>query len=462
MIGFGQQSIATNPRLAFLLRQRVGNRAAGSSLGPLAGLAQGLLKGYAVNKDQSQQQAAMEALMGGMKQPIPQPPIMSDDPSEGGITGIPEMSGDPYSRGLQALGGLKDNPYAGRLATQLFMKQAEQAAARQQADTDFERKKELLMAPRYQAPPKGQREFEYYQSLGPEDRALYDRFQADTGQAPANVQEWQFYNSLPAEDQARYRQMKRADKWLDLGDRFENPSPVPEQPQAFPKGLGPERKVQDDRVINLPAVSGGEPVMDQQGGTWSVGQGQPAYAPPTQTQGPSVQELPPSPGDRRKADEAAKQEEARQRQAAMYADVVTTDVDRAIDKITNATIPMTGAFSLTAAVPGTPAHDVSKLIDTIRANVGFDRLQQMRAASPTGGALGQVSEMENRLLQATIGNLEQSQTKDQLLYNLQRVKDLYLDIVHGPGNRPSQGAPEGSVDASGMSDEELMRQLNGQ
>jgi hypothetical protein len=70
----------------------------------------------------------------------------------------------------------------------------------------------------------------------------------------------------------------------------------------------------------------------------------------------------------------------------------------------------------------------------------------MRASSPTGGALGQVTDFENRLLQATIGNLEQSQSKDQLLYNLRRVKDTYLDIVHGPGNRPKEGSNKPKID----------------
>src|SRR5690606_3574220 len=82
------------------------------------------------------------------------------------------------------------------------------------------------------------------------------------------------------------------------------------------------------------------------------------------------------------------------------------------------------------------ARNLDALLTTVKANVGFDRLQAMREASPTGGALGAVSDFENRQLQATLGNLEQSQTPDQLKYNLQRFKDTYLDIIHGPGNRP--------------------------
>ena len=60
----------------------------------------------------------------------------------------------------------------------------------------------------------------------------------------------------------------------------------------------------------------------------------------------------------------------------------------------------------------------------------------MRAASPTGGALGNVSDQEGARLASAYGNLEQSQSQAQFERNLKRVKNIYLDIVHGPGNGP--------------------------
>jgi hypothetical protein len=87
-------------------------------------------------------------------------------------------------------------------------------------------------------------------------------------------------------------------------------------------------------------------------------------------------------------------------------------------------------------IPATQAFDVRSLVDTIKANAAFDKLQAMRAASPTGGALGAVSDNEGRLLAAAIGNLEQAQSAAQFIDNLKRVKNIYLDIVNGPGNGP--------------------------
>ena len=85
--------------------------------------------------------------------------------------------------------------------------------------------------------------------------------------------------------------------------------------------------------------------------------------------------------------------------------------------------------SLMKAIPGTKAADFAAKIDTLKANIGFDRLQKMRDESPTGGALGQVSEMELRQLNAALGSLEQSQSPQQLQQNLMRIREHYIKAV---------------------------------
>ena len=74
---------------------------------------------------------------------------------------------------------------------------------------------------------------------------------------------------------------------------------------------------------------------------------------------------------------------------------------------------------------GTGALDVDELGKTIRANIGFDRLQRMRDESPTGGALGQVAVQELEALQASLGSLNTSQGAPQLIRNLERLEDQY-------------------------------------
>lgn len=83
----------------------------------------------------------------------------------------------------------------------------------------------------------------------------------------------------------------------------------------------------------------------------------------------------------------------------------------------------------------TRAGALKNRLETIKANIGFDRLQAMREASPTGGALGPVSDFENRLLQAVMGSLEQAQAAPDIAYNLERLERIYNRVVN-------EGIPE--------------------
>ena len=147
----------------------------------------------------------------------------------------------------------------------------------------------------------------------------------------------------------------------------------------------------------------------------------------------------PIPGTKRHQEltEAGEKKTLRKNQARTVSHIVTEDVNRVMDTIATSELPTTGIVgSMLSIIPGTGGFTVARLLDTIRANVGFEKLQQMRQSSPTGGALGQVSDFENRLMQATFGALGQSQNRDEFLFNLQRVHDVFLDIVHGEGQGP--------------------------
>jgi hypothetical protein len=130
-------------------------------------------------------------------------------------------------------------------------------------------------------------------------------------------------------------------------------------------------------------------------------------------------------------------EKARQQERS--GGIVIQDIDRALTTVNRPGLPSTGAIGAIAKnIPGTNAFDVSELMNSIKSNAAFDRLQAMREASPTGGALGGVAVEELRMLQAAIGSLEQSQGKPQFEDNLRRVKNIYLDVIHGQGNGPAR------------------------
>lgn len=98
------------------------------------------------------------------------------------------------------------------------------------------------------------------------------------------------------------------------------------------------------------------------------------------------------------------------------------DWDMLEDRITKAikTVgPFTSSYgSWFKVLPGSDAKTLAEDLKTIAGVISFEKLQKMREASPTGGALGQVSDFENRLLQATRGSLEQSLSPAELKSNL--------------------------------------------
>ena len=166
------------------------------------------------------------------------------------------------------------------------------------------------------------------------------------------------------------------------------------------------------------------------------------------------------------ATEAQKAEQ--QALGARAGGVVLEDIAR-IQKIAEeSNLPIAGPVgSVLSSIPGTNAYDVSALAQTVRANIGFDRLQQMREASPTGGALGQVSNQEISTLQAVLGNLDQSQSQQQFEYNLRRLGEIYTDIMRKFSAYPNaaefgiapatmlETSASGAPDFSKMTDAEL-------
>ena len=100
-----------------------------------------------------------------------------------------------------------------------------------------------------------------------------------------------------------------------------------------------------------------------------------------------------------------------------------------------------------AKVQGTMAFDAAVLAKSIEAGIAFDRLQAMREASPTGGALGAVTEGELDLLKSSLGSISQSQSQGQLLYNLNRLEEIYSGIMQKFAAYPSSQLVQPSLNS---------------
>lgn len=149
-------------------------------------------------------------------------------------------------------------------------------------------------------------------------------------------------------------------------------------------------------------------------------------------QGNITYQVMPIPGSQAAADveRAAAAKDAAREGGIKTAGVVLTNIDEAQRIIKNSKLPTAGfTGSMLKKIPGTAATDVGALVNTIKANIGFDKLQAMRDASPTGGALGQVSNQEIDFLQSTLNNLNQEQSQEQFNSQLQILENQYLQTI---------------------------------
>jgi hypothetical protein len=130
------------------------------------------------------------------------------------------------------------------------------------------------------------------------------------------------------------------------------------------------------------------------------------------------------------AAEQARQEGVRtERNVGSAADQLAS-LDIVREAVEENPLTTTGFFGWTVRnIPGSSAYDLQGYVDTLIANAGFDRLTQMREESPTGGALGQVTVEELRMLQRTIASLDPNLSKDAFMTNLARFENEYKDII---------------------------------
>lgn len=160
-----------------------------------------------------------------------------------------------------------------------------------------------------------------------------------------------------------------------------------------------------------------------------------------------------------KAGKAAEAEKMMRQQTTTKATIVVREVDKAIDAIVNSIIPAAGPLAYaTKFLPFTSAWQLPYNLDSLKANIGFAELQRMRQASPTGGALGQVSDRENALLQAIQGSLAQEQDPNVLLENLRQLRDLYLDAWFGSEAERQQAVAEGRMSPQQAADTARQRE----
>ena len=195
---------------------------------------------------------------------------------------------------------------------------------------------------------------------------------------------------------------------------------------AKPAGPAPTREIKVGRMIYTQEHDGkewktiGKSAMDAPDKPEKPERAMPGYR--WADGGSRMEPIPGGPADA-KAGAQAEAADKRVQGNLGRADMVLGKINEAIGQTGFSTTGTLG--SIGAKIPGTGARNLSKTLETIKANIGFAELQAMREASPTGGALGQVAVQELNSLQAVLGSLDQEQSQDQLLKNLYAIERHY-------------------------------------
>ena len=269
------------------------------------------------------------------------------------------------------------------------------------------------------------------QRMSQRDRQMELQMQADDPMRQMQLQKGrleleQMQNPRP--DPLRQLQLEKGQ--LEL-QQMRNPQPKPTddiREYEFARQQGYEGTFQDFMVATRKAGATSVNVNTGESGpqVGTIPQGYELHTDP-QSGALSMRPIPGGPED------MSEKTAAKEAQKSVSTNLVMDEISIARDLINGQdwNSPTTGITgSLMSRIDSSDAGSLKNRLQTIKANIGFDKLQAMREASPTGGALGAVSEFENRLLQSVYGSLEQAQSADDLSYNLDRLEQVYTRIVN--------------------------------
>lgn len=141
---------------------------------------------------------------------------------------------------------------------------------------------------------------------------------------------------------------------------------------------------------------------------------------------PEGAQLVPIPGG---PEDTTKKDLAAQGQADVATRVVTSAAQRARDAAKERNFGHVGQ-GLAAMVPWTDSAEVARQVDVLKSTAKVENLTAMRQASPTGGALGSVTEKEADMLASKSGALDPSSPTFQR--DLDDYELTLLQVVHGP------------------------------
>lgn len=159
----------------------------------------------------------------------------------------------------------------------------------------------------------------------------------------------------------------------------------------------------------------------------------------------------------------AKTEEAKEQSKKTMTGTILQEAQKARDLIGPYS---TGFGSLLSGLPTTDARQLEAHVSSLKAQATIETLNAMRQQSPTGGALGNVTNAENKMLAAKAGALDPASGADAFRQQLDDYELTLLQIVHGNDagskifkeSRSAQPSPSSQP----RTDDDLMKKYGGQ
>jgi hypothetical protein len=117
----------------------------------------------------------------------------------------------------------------------------------------------------------------------------------------------------------------------------------------------------------------------------------------------------------------------------------------AIDSSDNPNLTITGFGGLLNFIPASESQNVAAAIQNIQSNLTIDQLKAVRDASKTGGAFGNISDYEDRLLSSTVATLRQTMDAQTLRKQLMMVKFMFDPAMNTAKKDISKQVQDGTL-----------------
>ena len=123
------------------------------------------------------------------------------------------------------------------------------------------------------------------------------------------------------------------------------------------------------------------------------------------------------------------------RQSGIKMGTTLENINLNINEIENGGLPVTGLVgSVLGGMPGTPQADFKNRTTQINTRAALDEVQNMRDNSPTGGAVGQLTDSEREAIGLAATSLANSSSGPEYLRAAKRFREVMLDTAYGAGN----------------------------